>query len=425
MEPTLTWVKVGDNLDGEFPGPAAREISIREPRPLDFIWGTKAEADYGVWRLVGPQSQILAVGRAGPAPSPAENGFFDIDLRKHLPTQPPNSAEVYRIQVQPRKKMVTMPGAMHGSSTKVPSQAVGVWSTSASILYGEGYEPPSQTKFKRHYQKCYFVLESIRMIQDQSGPGDEEFYLRGFVQQFTPNGVQQKKIRASTTLDPGDDEFEAFNKRYTFDSPGVYPYPWTPRTHVALISIMEKDGGDNMAQWMADVSKIAEEAISDAVKDAVNDLLEELENELTEAIEEALAGLQDDIIDAAKEAAAELAEDIASRVLDFLEEAATLAVVAVIVTAIVCIGKLIASGLEDDLYTPFFDDPLFALTIPTMHEDYIESLKGHVHAGNSYRIAPQSIEYHGVPDGNYAGAWDGKVELTVRWDFEEKEEELR
>jgi hypothetical protein len=375
--------------------------------------------------VLAVESLVLAEGIAGDAP----DGSFAIDFTKYLPPNPPVKSEMYRVYVRPRTKTKTVPGATPNSQIKVAAKPVGDWSPAAYVFYGlELSGPTTVFETREIYQQSRFILESIKMIQDQSGPGNEEFHIRGFVQEFSSGGGAQARFHEQAELnpsglDPGEKKYptKTFNRNCGTFKIGAPAVPSTPRTYIALLSVMEEDGGGALADWQSEISKIAEDLIRPEVTEEVAKLLADYRDLIEDELEKALDEYQDEMV----EMAIQMANSIADAVVAIVANASSAFVVGSVVAVAAAIIAAVIADSDDDFYAPLHVSSFFSLTLPSNDVRYIESLSGQQLSDGTYRLKTLSKRYYGIPGYKYAGSFDGIVDLQVRWEFFDETSELK
>ena len=382
-------------------------MTITQPAILDFRWKTAVEgAQQGFWQLIGPHGRqhsdvVLASGNAGNAPG----GIFTIDLGKFFPATPPLGSSVYQVRVQPFSKMILVWSATPGViSKKVPAKAVGQWSEPVIITYATTDAPPVPFDFTKIYRKAHFHLDAIEMVDDQVGPGAEEFYVAAFVKESFPKSSSLTgKIRKMgpyfAELQPYPGSSKLFEKEREFNLNNPDQPEW-PRSYAAVITVLEVDDGGTLVQWQEALWDLSKELTSGTVAQQVSEFLEELKEDLREDVG---AGLY-------AEGWAALVSMVAASTGDFI-----VAYIALIVTTV---AAEIAIGAEDDYY----GTEAVVLGLLTNVTDYIQSFPGTLKPDGSCRHQEQTIRFKGYPTFPTAAAWDGVVDIIVHWEFSQKQD---
>lgn len=379
--------------------------TIVSPISIDLRWETNAVgAELGVWQLFqsgqsGQQEVLLASGKAGNAPG----SIFGINLGKYLSPNPPDVPAVYLIRVTPGTKTKVAQGTSPGQTGKVPGKAVGPPSNDVVITYTAVVTPGVQFQIFEVYQTATFMLESIHMVEDQTGGGSEEFHVAGFVQEsFPASSAQpsgQKKFGPFfAELHPDGPRTKSLSHSSSFflDKPDA---PEWPRAYTVVISVLEEDDGGSLNEWESNVWDIAQEAVSGEVNQVIRDYLEEKFKDYV-----------GDNIGQIIQSGGQIAQTIAS-----LIGTATSAIVGMIVAAAALVIADIISGMEDDYY----GTEVFVFVLPTNITDYVKSLPGQAIAGG-YQLDTEALEFKGYTSWPEAAAFDGIVEVFFHWEFTNK-----
>ena len=400
-----TWVEAGF-FTQEGLGKAVRQMTINEPMWIDFRWKTEeAEAEEGLWKLtrvVGDTQQLLATGVAGDAPG----GIFSIDFGDYISPEPPEQGAVYHVRVLPRKKKTAVnlgsqsvgADATGKGGYKLAAKAVGPWSLPVIITYEKNESPPQKFEFHDLYRKAKFRLGSIHMVEDQWGPGAEEFHIAGFVQENFPISAgktgKRVKFKHYAELDPDGPRDENLGSTHTFHLNNPDQPEW-PRSYTTVITIMEEDGGDDLAEWESDIWQISNDMLHGQIADMVGDYLEEYKDELIkQGIHMGAEAVQ---------LIANLATSTAGAIVGMVGAAA-----AMIISSIIL-------DMEDD----FYGVEAATLVLPTNDTEFVDSLGSSLSEKIKFCGAPSAIsagEYRGC-----RGVYDGVVEVGIRWEFSEKE----
>jgi hypothetical protein len=398
---TKTTLKTGFFIHTDVPTGLTDQVTINEPQVVDFRWATEEEeAEEASWELRQVMStQVIASGFATKAPG----GDFRIDFTQYLPPTPPQTPRSYHVRVYPRtsKKIVKDQGATPGGgSFKESSKIVGQPSFPVTITYAASSQEPTTFDFATVYLKLDFHFDHIEMIQDQSGPGDEEFHIAGFIREVagkTAAGGYHKIGPVQVTIDPRGDRKHTFpNLWYPF----ALSYPDTahwPRVYSVVFTIMEEDGGEQIGEWLALLWDAAEGILKEKIEDAVKEALEEMTEEL---IEEVLV---------ASTEGAEIAAGLAGAVAS--------AIAAVVVYVI---GEIIAAIIAD-MQDDFYGAKAFVMMLASNRLGQVtalaggKQLSGQVQPDGSLVMAQTKGRFYGAPGANSASAFDGIVELGWHW----------
>jgi len=416
-----TWIEGG--VFGESKGVGRSELTLSQPQVLGFRWKSdEPGAAVGFWELVQQATglspeRVLATGTSiGKSPSTAVQGSFEIDFVKYLPATPPASiAPVYHVRIKPlsdqRVGLQRSPGpsiGMAGKASAVNSSGrkdpdgVGPWSAPVIIHYGRSTTPPQ--KFTDSYRRIHFYLDSIRMIEDQQGPGAEEFYVAGFVQENALGGAKTDQHKFGpyfAKLDPDGPRQQEFGKQATF---GLPPAGEFPRLFTVVLTVLEEDDGGMLQDWIDAVWEIAKGALKEEVDEAIKQKLEDLRQRMAK--------------DTTKEAF-DAAKDFfnAATTADFCS--------AWLKMAVAIIAAAIEGGRPDDYYgtevvtflmpTNEADFVRNEFAFQVMHRGASERLTGQAQADQTFRVKPKAIRFHGQPSYPEAGSFDGIVDVTIRW----------
>lgn len=360
---TKPWLEVG-HLDGDMQV-GWKKLTINQPINLHFRWGTEeTEAERGVWQLVrvgtSGKEVHLAYGVAGQAPG----STFDIDLSQHLSPNAPALPADYRIRVTPGTNPKMAPGVMKGQAgPKIPGKAAGFPSDPVVITYTGIVAPPVEFQIFEMYTKLWFTLGSIYMVKDQFGPGVEEFFVSGFVQENLPSssalvGTQEKFGKFYAELDPDGlrDKQLSHASIFYLNSPTT---PEWPRAYTVVISVLEVDDGGSLSDWQA------------AVWDAAKDLM---------------------------------GTDV-SQILGF------------VVAARSFVAANIIAGAADDYY----GTEVSTWVLPTNLPEYVHSLPGEVTADGGFALeSPNGVSLHGHTQWPNAAPTDGQVDITFQWELTDR-----
>jgi hypothetical protein len=397
---------------GSFGGDAEwvwKKITITQPQILFFRWKTEeAEAAYGRWDLFrkdAGQEVHLGTGVAGSAPL----STFKIDFRDYLPASPPSVPKDYLVRVTPYSSPQVLPSTTEGmGGKKVPGQAIAEPSLPVTITYSAVADGPEHFLPSTDvYTRATCSLGSIRMLQESSEWGNEEFHVRGFLQQTFAQGSNkasnQSSFSAYAELNPDDD---VPSQNLTFSKDFVLGYPVTanfPCAFLLVISIMEDDDGGGLAEWEAAMAQVAQTVLGAEVDGIVREYLEE---KFKEYVNENM----DELIHLGIDVAAYIAGLVTST---------TLAVVGMVLMAAGLILAAVIAGLPDD----FYGTEVEVLVLPTNAAEYIHSIPGQPVASiGGYRLEAKKMHFLGEATYPVATAWDGALELDVEWEFSGKQQ---
>lgn len=418
------------------------EITIHTPGFIKFEWGTTIQdADQGLWRLMRKDTAQNYTQIASGIATNTAGGRFDVDLRPYLPASPPTSPSVYHVEVIARKQATTdntTNTSLGQGGTKIGATSLGTWSNPVIITYVADTMPITQ--FYDVYRKATLVLDKIILVEDQYGPGQEEYFVAGFVQELLQNcdsgpctfSRPGKQVSFAPSLSdinltetcvtvnvrpyfrclnpPSESEFGLNSyyyeqNRWDFHL-GSEPNDW-PRDYSVVISLMEQDNGDHMADWLDGM-----DFVSDQVKsgDVFN-----------------LHGLDDnDVVDYLKDNGFSEG-DIASTVADILQginTAANVSGAAIIGGTAVTIAINVGSAIIQDMDDDYYGTKTVSLLLPSNRVDKVQELSGHSEGVGAYRkyvLDSETMRFRGPPPANSASSFDGVVDITFHWEFSEIE----
>ena len=383
------------------------ELTITSPINIELRWHTNAaNAELGVWQLFrtgqsGQTDVLLATGNAGKAPG----AIFTIDLGKHLPSSPPDVQATYLIRVTPKTATKVVQGSTPGQTGKSFGKAVGPPSNDVVITYSAITSPGLKFNIFDIYHAVYFNLDSFEMIQDQVGPGVEEFHVSGFVQEIVANSSEPVEQRffgpKSFDIDPDGDRTKYWGswEGYFLPKPDV---PGWPRAYIGAFSVLEEDDGGSLSEWQSQVAAIAEAMVDGEVSQEVKDFLEEQ--------------FKDYIGDNIGQIITQVGSQVAETVLLIISET-ILGVVGAVVAAATFVISAIVSGMGDE----FYGTQPFVFVLPTNITDYVHSLPGQSIAGG-YRLDAEALDFKGSTSWPEATPYDGRVRLWFYWQFGLKEQ---
>lgn len=426
-------------LAGEVDTTWRREIHVAWPEMLDFRWKTQEpEAERGYWELRGPVSQwsegpVIASGFL--PDNPAETGiggYFTIPLRNHLPPTAPQMAMTYHVRVLPlgRARRTAMAAGPQGIGSMLSLQphepvapdGIGPWSPPAVIRYGRSYmTPPTEFDIENIsvYRKAHFFLDWFKLVQDQPGPGNEEFHIAGFVMQQTPQSasVPLKIGPFSFSVDPDDRSEHRFGRQATFHL-GTPNITLWPKVLLAVISIMEEDDGGSLNDWHASLADLAQELMSGALAADINAFLREMLEEIKEK---------------RKEMAAELAAETAAYVSALIAATAREVISAFIAVVVAWILAFVRAASGDD----FYGTQVYGLTLATNDDQLIRNGKagdiftsrvvasggeftGSEQPDGSFRLSGTELQFIGLGGPDEGSPTSGIVNIMVHWEFDDK-----
>ena len=388
-----TWVEAGF-FTGEVVSAGVNQMTLHEPQVIDFRWNTEEEgAEQGFWQLlrVGGQSPVIVASSvAGDAPG----GVFSIDFRKYLPAAAPQTPIVHIVRVLPRKKPAVLPGLEPGVGTKAPPSAVGPWSMPVVITYAKAAAPPQTFDFPEVYRQAHFYLDSLYMVEDQTGPGSEEFHLAGFVQESfaTGSGKQVRFGPHYAVLDPDGPRTKKFGHRATFHLNNPDQPEW-PRSYTVVITLMEEDAGTEIADWQKELWGVADDILSSEIADMVSSYLEEYQDQL---IEEGISAAGH-----IAQFASMIAGETSAAIGGMVAAAAAMVIAAVV------------AGMDDDYY----GTEVAVLVLPTNLTDYVKGLAGQPSADGGFKLKGEEMRFYGYTSYPSAAAFDGICEVNIHWEL--------
>jgi hypothetical protein len=426
-----TWLEGGFLLEGDLQG--KQQLTLNEPVIVNFRWRTlEAGAGQAYWQLLralpGKPAIVLASGISDRRIGKEANGRFEIDFRKYLPPKPAEAPVYYYVrvlaqakapltpsrrtgpQIQTKPKVAPKPESK-GSGVSLPVTPEGIGSFSAPVIISYcalGKDAWGQNiQAGEMYKKLGFYLDSIEMVKDQDGPGDEEFHVAGFVKEILPtkSKLAEKRVKfgryfALLEGEPGDSH--KFGKEAWFDLQDLDESNW-PRTYTAVFTIMEEDDGGSLSQWASEFWDIVETGTESEMFDMISEILQEY---------------QDEFIKEGKEFVYAYVADIISGLVNpIVWLVATIVIVAVtVIIAIVC-------GMPDD----FYGIEASVLVLPFNDTTYLESPKlrtqyrsGAFNANSGMYEFSERIRFLGQSSWPDPSAFDGIVDLRIKWMFSEK-----
>lgn len=421
-----------------------RQLTLNEPVLLNFRWNTVEEgAGQGLWQLLrvssGGPAIVLASGISEARKGDPVNGRFDVDLRKYLPPNPQEEPTYYYVRILPQLKQkistapaqrfqrrakvqtkpedttkpeVTMKPKLDASTPSIPAapQGVGPWSAPVIIAYCRASEDAwgQHPNIGEMYRNVGFYLDSIIMVEDQYGPGNEEFHVAGFVQEFLPTNSKRagKRVefgRYSAELEPESGDFKKFGKEAWFNLSDLDESEW-PRSYTAIFTIMEEDDGGDIASWSSRFWDVTKETIDSEMGDIISDILEEYKDKL----------IQEGI---------EIAGDVVSAILVALSNPITVIVAAIAIVVVKIIIDVV-SDKADDFYGIEFStlELIYNDSYDIEHGPFIAERhpRGAFNLSNGFFEISEKMQFLGTPAANDAASYDGIVDLSFCWWFKDK-----
>jgi hypothetical protein len=422
-----TWVKTG--FFNEIDQTEHSSTTISEPTALRFKWGTTLkQAEEGFWRLrrkSGPdQFSLVATGVA----TAGTGGLFRIDLKPYLPSSPPIDPAIYHVEVVARlksktdKTTATSPG---GGGTKIPAQELGVWSAPVVITYAIDTTPTTRFDFDHVYRKATLVLDRIVVVDDQYGPGREEYLLAGFVQELQRacSGTNGQNCPFSTPL--AMRRFGAYRK--SLNPPDEAPLGWTfpplrevphrfdfslgsdshpvsgQRRFVVALSLIEEDAGGSLGDWRTGVADLSQLSASGKVWEFTKEQAEKyVKNHLSEAIHYVADGVQ------------------------VLSSLADIGSAVPVVATVIAVATMIVAPIVQDMADDYYGTRAAYLTLESNRAAEVHKLPGALvgtGADRRYATKPQTVQFKGPPAANSAAAFDGIVDIEFHWEFSQPVQE--
>jgi len=409
--PSRTTVEAVRGLGGDMPQVLGHEISmVGSPDYIGFRWNTsEPDAEALRWELFELGSvHPISSGVEGPAP----HGTFVIDFKDHLPPQPGNTPRRYVLRCQPwiQRKIHHIGGAGPGggSVVKEPAQPAGAPAPIIRIVYAKD-ESSTEFNFAEVYRNLDLYTDSITMIVDQTGGGDEEFWITGVVQEVSGAGTAQEGLgpllplrTKYIVLAPEEGARENFSDvpehRFKLNNPDAPPtgHQWWPRTYIVTLTVWEEDGGDEVADFISDLSSMLNDYLENDWADTVVDVLESLGIELTPLQVNQLTAI--------------------------LYAASAGTIVGIATAAVGFVLATIVADFADDYY----GTRSVTLRLPSSEAELIHGLlvdgkSGYRLADGSWRFATDVLEFKGQPGANSAAGFDGLVELRLHWEASERQ----
>ncbi len=431
---TVVDLKIAGEIDTSW----RRKIHMGFPELLDFRWSTRQPgAARAYWELRGPvlpghPGNVVAGGYIPDIPDDdGVGGYFTIAMSNHLPPTPPNVAQTYHLRVLPLGGSgvgfdygLDTSGGIGQLGTYSPTapDGIGPWSPACIIRYGLNFQgTPTEFDIEQIdvYRKAEYFFDFFRLVEDQAGPGNEEFHLSGFVVEHTPQGaVQHGRIGPSSfTVDPDDRSEHPFGKRATVWL-GTPNQTYWPRTLTAVVSMMEEDSGDWLVEWQQAVDELLHDMLHHAFAADVNAFLTEMQQE---------------IADAQAELAAELAAETAAYISALIAATARDVVSAFIAAVAAWIMAFIRTGAGDD----FYGTQVFTLALANNDAARIAdgtageivtsrivasggSFTGAEQPDGSFRMDRTELQFLGLGSGEEGSPVSGIANVAMHWEFKDK-----
>jgi hypothetical protein len=388
-------------------------VEISAPAVMDFEWGTKVEgAKRGYWKLLQigpvnppagpmPRPQVLASGVNGGA----TGGVFSIDLKKYLPPTPPSGGTIYHVQV------IAVANTRGAPQTIEPlSKPVVITYAAASYSdFGKRLDTPEI------YRRATLVLERFRIIEDQYGPGGEEYHTDGFMQELfelTPGSGLFNRPGRQVRFGPNFFEMNPPRSvklpvsRFEFNL-NVKEEDW-PRRFTVVFSALEEDNGDSVGKWKEGRNELAE-ILSDA--ELLSKLVSDHEDEIAELLKEEGVTIAIE--------AAELAAIAAGAISGSSAAGPIAAAVVTGVVVIVVVTAAVVQDLEDDDYGVAMSN----VTLVSNDVSEVHKLPGALQGSGAqakYVLKTQELVLKGPPPSLAAGSFDGIVRLRYHWEFDQR-----
>lgn len=383
------------------------ERGISSPVVLDLRWTTECdEAEIGVWELRRFPSRTV-VGK-GTVPL---NSDFSVDLQYLLPAEPPADPQHYDLRIRPHlaPKIEKVGGATPGSSqvVKIPPEPVSGYSNPVLLTYQKDMSKPQKFAENIIYRNAVLHIDHLHMVEQQSGSGSDEYWLYATLMASAgeEEAVARDLLKWKAVLDGAHDTSVIdFARSFHLENPASARWP---KTFALLLTVMEEDGGEEIADTMAEIWTAVSGWLLGEFFDEVKDFLGEvgLDDWSTGTIAAGLAGL-----------AAALAGSIAGAIAGM---------VLVFVNAII---SIVTHATQDD----FYETKSVVFALPTNTTDYVhQAADGSVMADGSFRFAAEhpefrytAIDYEDAPPPwqGLPPVYDGLVEVQVHWELENPED---
>lgn len=377
------------------------ERNMNEPETLTFRWNTEVEeAEIGQWKVCRlPSRSVVASGSVG------VGHVLTIDFKQFLAPQPSPTPQLYEVTVTPATapKFVKQPGASPGSTitAKVPSEAVGLPSNPVRIAYVRDTSIPQVFDELRVYRTLELHIDHLEMVEQQSGFGKDEYWLYGTVHESAgAEDITVFELPKRFALLPEEDDAEddtptikELNDTRSFHLEYPSSARW-PKTYTVTLTVIESDGGEEVAEWMAFVWDTASLWITAGIRDFVeNDLgLEGFAANASAASLAAIAGAL----------AASIGAAIGGLVLAFAAG----------------ILAMVTAAVADDYY----ETKALILVLPTNTEDYVAELDGAAQPDGTYRLKARYPQFRYQTQGSGSVQLrDGLVGVKLHWELKDQE----
>jgi len=366
-------------------------VSLTTPKTIDFHWVTEEEQALNArWELRELNTmRVLASGEAGTAPG----GYFRVDFSEYLVPEPPETPHIYTVRVQPfGPKRVSFPSGSDETENGDPLTP----SSPVRIVYSRDGSLPQVFHFPEVYRKLTFVLDRIRMVDDQYGPGNEEFVVFSFVQEMlgidAVAGQRHKLPTRTAELEPEPGDSKEFDQRVSFHLNNPSTPDW-PRVYTAVLVVLEDDDGG---------------AVRDLLEFAWDQIVEYLGEGLVEAIRKVLKelGLNKTMTEAASAATA-----------GFIASAISGGVAGIVLGMIAAAIANIIGDMKDDMYGS--GSHTLVLTDNTI--ETIMAMGGEALPDGGWHLPQKTLRFKGAPGETMAAAWDGVVDIDIHWELSARE----
>jgi hypothetical protein len=375
-----------------------KELTISDPGPLRFRWHTECDqAEVGVWEVRRlPSRSVVATGVA------ALNTSFTIDFSQFLAAPAPAEARSYDVRIRPHiaAKKTKVPGATPGSSSIVntPAEAVAGFSNPVFIAYQRDDSPPQRFEEDVIYRKAELHIDHLEMVEQQSGDGPDEYWLYATLLESAGDQqvVAHELLKHRAVLNGAHDtSVIGFTRSFHLENPSSMRWP---KTYTLLLSVLEEDGGEEVAEVMQFLWTWTAGALLGEVFDEIKKFLEEV------GINEwSAGGLAAGLASAAAALAGSIVGAIAGAVLSLAAG----------------IVQIVTQATQDD----FYETKAVALALPTNAEDFVrQEMPGEL-AGGVFRLDPDIQEFHywTLELGDFK-AYDGLVEVRTHWELTNRED---
>jgi hypothetical protein len=247
------------------------------------------------------------------------------------------------------------------------------------------------------------------MVKDQIGPGAEEFFVAGFVQENLPSssalvGVQEKFGRFYALLDPDGPRDKQLSHASLFylNSPTT---PEWPRACSVVISVLEIDDGGSLSGWQAAVWHAAKDLMGTDVDQAIGDYLEEY-------IKEQLGEEWRDIVNIGLNIGGHIAQVVLTLIGGIVSQ---------ILGFVVAAGSFVAANIIAGAADDYYGTEVSTWVLPTNLPEHVHSLSGEVTADGGFALQlPNGVSLHGHTQWPNAAPSDGQVDITFQWELTDR-----